>query len=139
MHGRRRCVLAWWAFNPALPLLITEGAKKKVAACYRLASLLWPAGIWNGAQRGPNRSPALLIDLAAVPSKRSPGFGALRWRARRNQTSPRRRRLGPLLEKAWRQGAGVAPWPAARQGLDDHHWPAVAAGSSAKASKPILT
>ncbi len=66
----------WWAQTPALPLLLTEGAKKAAA----LLSIGVPAvalsGIWNGCPRTGPKDPktgrrtgpaALLPELAGVP------------------------------------------------------------------------
>jgi len=41
----------WWASTPALPLLITEGAKKAAALLSAGVPAVALPGIWNGAQR----------------------------------------------------------------------------------------
>jgi len=95
----------------------------------------------NGAQRGPTVARALLMDLPPVPLEGvRPGFGALRWqRSGRKSDEPKAaRRLGRLLGKGWRQGAGgtVALQRARASTIT---WPAVQVGQLAKAHQADLT
>jgi len=128
----------WWAQTPALPLLLTEGAKKAAA----LLSVGVPAvalpGIWNGCPRTGPKDPttgrrtgpaALLPDLAGVPLAGRPCwilFDHSDSERGRLDVAAASRRLGRLLERA---GAGpvllgVCPGP--HKGADD----ALAAGVS---------
>lgn len=120
----------WWALEPALPLVITEGAKKAAA----LLSVGVPAvalpGVDSGAKRtgekghdGRRTGPVeLLEDLAAVPLAGRPCWVLFDYsdsdRGRRNVTRAARR-LGWKLKAA---GAdvlvGCCPGPA--KGADDH-------------------
>ena len=121
----------WWAQTPALPLLLTEGAKKAAA----LLSVGVPAmalpGIWNGAPncKGPGSRPALLADLAAVPLK-----GRACWvlfdhsdnRKARWDVADASRRLGHLLAQAGAGSVLLGVCPGPHKGADD----ALAAGVS---------
>ena len=121
----------WWAQTPALPLLLTEGAKKAAA----LLSVGVPAmalpGIWNGAPncKGPGSRPALLADLAAVPLK-----GRACWvlfdhsdnRKARWDVADASRRLGRLLAQAGAGAVLLGVCPGPHKGADD----ALAAGLS---------
>lgn len=121
----------WWAQTPALPLLLTEGAKKAAA----LLSVGVPAvalpGIWNGAPncKGPGSQPALLADLAAVPLK-----GRACWvlfdhsdnRKARWDVADASRRLGRLLAQAGAGAVLLGVCPGPHKGADD----ALAAGLS---------
>jgi len=134
---RGRAFWRWWASTPALALLITEGAKK-AAACSRLAYLLWHAGIWNGARKGPNGR-GVLIDWRRAP-RRSPGFGCLLDAAlRRNPTSKAARAWAALrLEKAGaRSGGHRGPGGTAAARASTITWPAVAAGAAGQGSSRL--
>lgn len=66
--GNHGAFWRWWAREPRLPLLITEGARKAGA----LLSIGIPAvalpGIWNGTPKNPiTERRELLAELAAVP------------------------------------------------------------------------
>jgi len=119
----------WWAQTPALPLLLTEGAKKAAALLSAGVPAVALPGIWNGAPKNPDGRPTLLPELAAVPLKGRPVSVLFDYsdseRARRDVAAASRR-LGRLLERA---GAGpvllgVCPGP--HKGADD----ALAAGVS---------
>ncbi len=137
--GFRGAFWRWWADTRALPVVLTEGAKKAAALLSAGVPAVALPGIWNGAPKGPDGRPALLADLAAVPwAKRAA------WVLFDHSDSDRGRRdvalasarLGRLLKRA---GAdvliGVCPGP--HKGADD----ALAAGLSweqlAQALAPI--
>lgn len=128
----------WWAQTPALPLLLTEGAKKAAALLSVGVPAAALAGIWNGCPRTGPKDPttgrrtgpaALLPDLAGVPLKGRPCwilFDHSDSERGRLDVAAASRRLGRLLERA---GAGpvllgVCPGP--HKGADD----ALAAGVS---------
>ena len=119
----------WWAQTPALPLLLTEGAKKAAALLSAGVPAVALPGIWNGAPKNPDGRPTLLPELAAVPLKGRPVsvlFDYSDNRQARRDVAAASRRLGRLLERA---GAGpvllgVCPGP--HKGADD----ALAAGVS---------
>jgi hypothetical protein len=111
----------WWAQTPALPLVVTEGAKKAAA----LLSIGVPAvalpGIWNGAPKGADGRPELLADLAAVPCDGRLAMVLFDHSSRKDPNEPKAAgRLGRLLAKA---GAdvlvGTVPGTHGK-GADDH-------------------
>lgn len=131
----------WWALTPALPLVITEGAKKAGALLSAGLPAVALPGIWNGSPKDPDTSrPALLADLAAVPLA-DRAVWVLFDKPKAGNPNPDEpkaaRRLGRLLAKA---GAavlvGIVPGSYGK-GADDH----LAAGGSwetlADALKPI--
>jgi len=60
----------WWASTRALPLVVTEGAKKAAALLSAGLPAVALPGIWNGCPKDRETGrPALLADLAAVPLK----------------------------------------------------------------------
>lgn len=131
----------WWALTPALPLLITEGAKKAAALLSAGLPAVALPGIWNGSPKHPDTArPELLADLAAVPLQDRPVWVLFDKpeAGKRNPDEPKAaRRLGRLLAKA---GAavlvGIVPGNHGK-GADDH----LAAGGTweqlAEALKPM--
>ncbi len=134
----------WWAKTPALPLLLTEGAKKAAA----LLSIGVPAvalsGIWNGAPKGPNGRPALLPELAALPLKGREVWILFDASDKAEPAEPLAAdRLGRLLAAA---GAvvrvGIVPGTHGK-GADDHlaaggGWEALAAALLPLGPRPVL-
>ncbi|MFM7550535.1 MAG: plasmid replication protein, CyRepA1 family, partial [Cyanobacteriota bacterium] len=128
----------WWAQTLALPLVVTEGAKKAAA----LLSAGLPAaagpGIWNPSARG-----ALLPELAAVPLRGRPAWVLFDGSDRPDPDEPRAaRRLGRLLERA---GAAVLVGccPGPHKGADDAlragvPWKALAAALRPLTPEPVL-
>ena len=138
----------WWAQTPALPLLLTEGAKKAAALLSAGVPAAALPGIWNGAPKSPDGRPALLADLAAVPLAGRRCwvlFDASDSEQARRDVAAASARLGRLLERA---GAdvllGVCPGP--HKGADDHlasggSWELLAAQlqpRQAAAAAPVL-
>jgi len=129
----------WWAATTALPLVLTEGAKKAAA----LLSVGLPAiaapGIWNPAPKGTDGRPALLPELTGQPLHRRRVAVLYDYsdsdRGRRDVTRAARR-VGRLLGQ---RGAAVVVGccPGPHKGADDH----LAAGGSweqlAEALAPI--
>ncbi|MCP9821017.1 DUF3854 domain-containing protein [Synechococcus sp. Cruz-9H2] len=135
----------WWATEPRLPLVITEGAKKAAA----LLSIGQPAvalpGIWNGAPKDGNGRPALHQDLAGVPLAGRKVWVLFDHSDKPNPDEPKAaRRLGRLLRAA---GAAVlvGTVPGSHgKGADDHlvaggTWQQLEAALVALASPPVLT
>ena len=134
----------WWAKTPALPLLLTEGAKKAAA----LLSIGVPAvalsGIWNGAPKGPDGRPALLPELAALPLKGREVWILFDASDKAEPAEPLAAdRLGRLLAAA---GAlvrvGIVPGTHGK-GADDHlaaggGWEALAAALLPLGPRPVL-
>lgn len=128
----------WWAREPRLPLLLTEGAKKAAA----LLSVGVPAvalpGIWNGCPRTGPKDPttgrrtgpaALLPDLAGVPLKGRPCsilFDHSDSEQGRLDVAAASRRLARLLERAGSGPVLLGVCPGPHKGADD----ALAAGVS---------
>jgi len=127
--GFRGSFWRWWAQTPALPLLLTEGAKKAAALLSAGVPAVALPGIWNGAPKGPDGRPALLADLAAVPLAGRPVsvlFDHSDSERGRRDVAAAAARLGRLLERA---GAGpvlLGACPGPHKGADD----ALAAGVS---------
>ena len=136
----------WWAQTPALPLVVTEGAKKAAALLSAGLPAVALPGIWNGAPKGADGRPALLADLAAVPLAGRPCWILFDHsdsdRGRRDLTQASRR-LGVLLAKV---GAAVmvGTVPAGRlKGADDwlaagRSWEDLAAALQPLAPLPVL-
>ena len=134
----------WWAQTPALPLLLTEGAKKAAA----LLSIGVPAvalsGIWNGAPKDPDGRPALLPELAGVPLAGRPCWVVFDASDKPEPAEPLAAdRLGRLLAAA---GAvvrvGIVPGTHGK-GADDHlaaggGWEALAAALRPLGPRPVL-
>jgi hypothetical protein len=111
----------WWAVTLALPLLVTEGAKKAAALLSAGVPAVAGPGIWNPSARGE-----LLPELAAVPLEGRAVWVLFDGSDRPDPAEPRAaRRLGRLLERA---GASVlvGTCPGPQKGADD----ALAAGVS---------
>jgi hypothetical protein len=135
----------WWATEPRLPLLLTEGAKKAAALLSAGLPAVALAGIWNGAPRtgekgadGRRTGPAELHpDLAAVPLQGRPC-----WVVFDHSDSPQghkdvgkaSRRLARLLLKAGAREVLVGTPPGPEKGCDD--W--LAAGRSWEALFQLL-
>jgi hypothetical protein len=67
-RGDRGAFWRWWEQTPALPLLLTEGAKKAAALLSIGVPAVALAGIWNGCPKNRTTDrPELLADLAGVP------------------------------------------------------------------------
>jgi hypothetical protein len=127
----------WWASEPRLPLLLTEGAKKAAALLSAGLPAIGAPGIWNPAPRrgeiDPTTSrrtgpPELLPELAAQPLK-----GRRAWvlydhsdsRDGRRDVRRALQRIGRLLAEAGAEVlVGACPGP--HKGADDH----LAAGGS---------
>lgn len=136
--GERGAFWRWWAQTPALPLLVTEGAKKAAA----LLSAGLPAaagpGIWNPSARGE-----LLPELAAMPLKGRACWVLFDGSDRPDPAEPRAaRRLGRLLE---RSGASVlvGTVPGPHKGADDAlvagvSWETLAAALQPLTPEPVL-
>lgn len=111
----------WWAQTPAVPLLLTEGAKKAGALLSAGVPAVAAPGIWNASARGE-----LAPDLAAVPLQGRACWVLFDGSDRPDPAEPRAaRRLGRLLERAGAEVlVGTVPGP--HKGADD----ALAAGVS---------
>jgi hypothetical protein len=144
-RGDRGAFWRWWAQTPALPLLLTEGAKKAGA----LLSIGVPAvalpGIWNGAPKNPDTgNPELLPDLAGVPLADRPLWVLFDASDKADPAEPLAAdRLGRLLAAA---GAivrvGIVPGTHGK-GADDHlanggSWEALAAALLPLGPRPVL-
>ena len=127
----------WWAQTPALPLVLTEGAKKAAALLSAGVPAVALAGIWNGAPRTGERGPdgrrngpaALLPDLAAAPLQRRTVRVLFDWSdslTGRRDVARAARRLGRLLAAAGAADVRVGACPGPHKGADD----ALAAGVS---------
>jgi hypothetical protein len=128
----------WWAQTPALPLLLTEGAKKAGALLSAGVPAVAAPGIWNASARGE-----LAPDLAAVPLQGRACWVLFDASDRPDPAEPRAaKRLGRLLERA---GAvvlvGTVPGP--HKGADDAladgvSWDALAAALRPLGPEPVL-
>jgi hypothetical protein len=137
----------WWEKTPALPLVVTEGAKKAGALLSAGVPAVALPGIWNGSPKNPDTGrPELLADLAAVPLQDRPVWVLFDCpkAGKRNPDEPKAaRRLGGLLAKA---GAtvlvGTVPGTHGK-GADDHlaaggTWETLAAALQPIAPPPAL-
>ena len=144
-RGDRGAFWRWWAQTPALPLLVTEGAKK-AGACLSIGvpAVALP-GIWNGAPKNPDtRRPELLAELAAVPLANRPVWVLFDGSDKPEPAEPLAAdRLGRLLAAA---GAavlvGIVPGTHGK-GADDHlaaggSWEALAAALQPLGPRPVL-
>jgi len=144
-RGDRGAFWRWLSQTPALPLLLTEGAKKAAA----LLSIGVPAvalpGIWNGAPKNRDTGrPELLADLAAVPLADRPLWVLFDASDKPKPAEPiAADRLGRLLAAA---GAlvrvGIVPGTHGK-GADDHlaaggSWEALAAALQPLGPRPVL-
>lgn len=128
----------WWAQAQALPLLVTEGAKKAAALLSAGVPAVAAPGIWNPSARGE-----LLPELAAVPLKRRPVWVLFDGSSRPDPAEPRAAaRLGRLLAAA---GAAVrvGTCPGPHKGADDHlqaggTWEQLAAALKPLGPRPVL-
>lgn len=137
----------WWAAEPRLPLLLTEGAKKAAALLSAGIPAVALPGIWNGCPRDPNTNrPALLADLAGVPLAGRCCWVLFDWSESKQgsrDVAKASRRLGRLLAAA---GAGevlVGACPGPHKGADDAlaagiGWEQLAAGLQPLAAAPVL-
>lgn len=128
----------WWAQTPALPLLLTEGAKKAAALLSAGLPAVAGPGIWNPSARGE-----LLPELAAVPIKGRACWVLFDGSDRSNPAEPRAaRRLGRLLKRASAEVlVGTVPGP--YKGADDHlaaggTWEQLAAALQPLSPEPVL-
>jgi len=113
----------WWATEPRLPLVITEGSKKAGA----LLTIGLPAvglpGIWNGCPKDPDTGrPELLADLVGVPLAGRQVLVLFDHSDKPNPAEPiAARRLGRLLKKAGAAEVLVGCVPGTHgKGADDH-------------------
>jgi hypothetical protein len=112
----------WWALTPALPLVVTEGAKKAAALLSAGVPAVALPGIWNGAPKGADDRPELLADLAAVPWDGRLAMVLFDHSTRKDPAEPKAAgRLARLLLRAGaRQAlAGTVPGTYGK-GADDH-------------------
>ncbi|MFM2123233.1 MAG: hypothetical protein RLZZ589_1670, partial [Cyanobacteriota bacterium] len=138
----------WWAREPRLPLLVTEGARKGGALLSVGIPAIAAPGIWNACPRPtPTDRPALLPELAAAPLK-----GRRCWvlfdhpdRSKRKPAEPKAaRRLGRLLAAAGAAEVLVGTVPGTHgKGADDHlaaggSWEQMAAALQPLALEPVL-
>lgn len=143
----------WWAQIPALPLVITEGAKKAAALLSAGVPAVALPGIWNGSPKNRDTGrPELLPEL--VSNWRTGGRSCYRrasltdrpvWvlfdrpnpENRKPDEPKAARRLGRLLAAAGAVDVRVGTVPGPAKGADDH----LAAGGSwedlAAALRPI--
>ena len=142
--GFRGAFWRWWADTRALPVVLTEGAKKAAALLSAGVPAVALPGIWNGAPKGPDGRPALLADLAAVPWAKRPAWVLFDASTKADPREPiAAARLGGLLKRA---GAdvliGVCPGTHGK-GADDHlanggSWEQLAAALAPIARRPVL-
>ena len=130
----------WWAQTPALPLVVTEGAKKAAALLSAGVPAVALPGIWNGTPKHPETgAPQLLADLAAVPWADRLALVLFDHSSRRNPDEPKAAgRLARLLLRAGARQAMVGTVPGSHgKGADDH----LASGGTweqlAEALKPL--
>lgn len=137
----------WWAAEPRLPLLITEGAKKAAALLTAGLPTLALAGVWNGCPRDPNTNrPALLADLAGVPLAGRACWVLFDWsesKQGRRDVAKASRRLGRLLAAAGAADVLVGACPGPHKGADDAlaagvSWEQLAAGLQPLTAEPVL-
>jgi len=135
----------WWAAEPRLPLVVTEGVKKAAALLSAGVPATALPGIWNGCPKDSHTGrPALLPELAAVPLKGRACWVLFDGSDRPDPAEPRAaRRLGRLLERA---GAavlvGTVPGTHGK-GADDHlanggTWEQLAAALAPIRPEPVL-
>jgi hypothetical protein len=120
--GFRGSFWRWWAQTPALPLLLTEGAKKAGALLSAGVPAVALAGVWSGAPKGPDGRPALLADLAAVPLAGRPCwvlFDHSDSEQGRRDVAAASARLGRLLKRAGAASVSVGVCPGPHKGADD--------------------
>ena len=113
----------WWAQTPALPLVVTEGAKKAAALLSAGIPAVALPGIWNGTPKHPETGrPELLADLAAVPWDGRLAMVLFDHSTRRNPDEPKAAgRLASLLLRAGARQAMVGTVPGSHgKGADDH-------------------
>lgn len=113
----------WWAQTPALPLVVTEGAKKAAALLAAGVPAVALPGIWNGTPKHPETGrPELLADLAAVPWDGRLAMVLFDHSSRRNPDEPKAAgRLARLLLRAGARQAMVGTVPGSHgKGADDH-------------------
>ncbi len=134
----------WWAQTPALPLVVTEGAKKAAALLSAGVPAVALPGIWNGAPKGADGRPALLPELAAAPLHGRPVWVLFDASSKANPAEPRAaRRLGRLLERAGAEVRwGLVPGTHGK-GADDHlaaggSWEQLAAALQRLTPEPVL-
>lgn len=135
----------WWAQTPALPLIVTEGAKKAAALLSIGVPALALPGIWNGCPKGADDRPELLADLAAVPWDGRLAMVLFDHSTRKDPAEPKAaRRLARLLLRAGaRQAlAGIVPGTHGK-GADDHlaaggTWEQLAEALQPLAPLPVL-
>jgi len=144
--GFRGSFWRWWADTRALPVVLTEGAKKAAALLSAGVPAVALPGIWNGTPKGPDGRPALLADLAAVPWAKRPAwvlFDASDNDRARRDVALASARLGQLLKRA---GAdvlvGACPGTHGK-GADDHlanggSWEQLAAALAPVARRAVL-
>ena len=142
--GSRGAFWRWWAATRALPLVITEGAKKAAALLSAGIPAVAAPGIWNPSKRNAQHRPELLPELAAVPLERRQVLVVFDASDKPDPAEPKAaRRLGRLLQKA---GAlvrvGVVPGSHGK-GADDHlanggSWEQLAAALAPISPAPVL-
>ncbi|MFM7550974.1 MAG: DUF3854 domain-containing protein, partial [Cyanobacteriota bacterium] len=144
-RGDRGAFWRWWAQTPALPLLLTEGAKKAAALLSIGVPAVALAGIWNGCPKNPDTGrPELLADLAGVPLAGRPVWVLFDASTKAEPAEPlAANRLGRLVAAA---GAvvrvGIVPGTHGK-GADDHlaaggSWEALAAALLPLGPRPVL-
>ena len=154
-HGNGGAFWRWWATEPRLPLLVTEGAKKAAALLSAGIPAVALPGIDNGAKRtGPKGADGrrtgpkeLLADLAAVPLEGRPVwvlFDHTDSRKGRCAVKAAYRSLGRLLAKAGAAAVlvGAVP-PGPHKGADDwlaagRNWAGLAQALEPITAEPVL-
>lgn len=137
-NGSAGAFWRWWAQTPALPLLVTEGAKKAASLLSAGVPAVAGPGIWNPSARGE-----LAPDLAAVPLKGRACWVLFDGSDRPDPAEPRAaRRLGRLLARAGADvRVGTVPGP--HKGADDAlaagvPWETLAAALQPLGADPVL-
>lgn len=150
----------WWAATPALPLLLTEGAKKAGALLSAGVPAVALAGIWNGCPKNPATGrpellPELLSNWRTGPRscyRRSSLADRPCWVLfdhpnpdNPNPDEPKAaRRLARLLERAGAVDVRVGTVPGTHgKGADDHlaaggSWEQLAAALGSIRPEPVL-
>lgn len=136
----------WWAQTRALPLLLTEGAKKAAALLSAGLPAVAAPGIWNPAPRNPATGrPELLPELASQPLKGRRCWVLYDWSESeqgRRDVARAGYRVGRLLAAAGGEVlVGACPGP--HKGADDHlaaggSWEQLAAALAPLAPEPVL-